>query len=184
MTTTHLLTAAELLALEREDRHFELIEGVLIEESPPNIYHARVLATLSYLLVEAVEGRGIGLVFAGDAGFILGRNPDTVLGPDLAVILTERVTPEVDEERYLELAPDLAIEIVSPSNSTGEVEREVAIYLASGVKAVWTVYPRLRQVVVHRPGEPPTVLTDQDVLTDERLLPGFETSVSRLFAAR
>lgn len=184
MATTHLLTAEELMALDRDDRYFELIEGSLVEVSPPSPYRGRILSALAHLLYEAVEAQGIGYVFTGDAGFIVRRNPDTVLGPDLAVVIKGRISVEVDQERYLELAPDLAVEIVSPSNSAGEIERKTAIYLAAGVRAVWIIYPRQRQVAIHRPGAPPTLLTDQDVLTDEALLPGFETDVSRLFPAR
>jgi Uma2 family endonuclease len=115
----------------------------------------------------------------GDSGFVLARNPDTVLAPDVAFISTERLPK--NSSGYLEIAPDLAVEIVSPGNTPGEIERKVAIYLRSGVEQVWIVYPEEREVVIHAPSGPPSVYLEHDQIDGGSLLPGLNLRVTDIF---
>lgn len=111
---------------------------------------------------------------------MLLRAPDTVLAPDVAFIAGERWPAETSG--FVELAPDLAVEIVSPSNSPGEIERKVAIYLRAGVRSVWVVYPTERQVVVHMPSHPPAVFREGDQIDGGEVLPGLSLPVAEIFA--
>lgn len=178
MVATQQLTARDLWNLHDDVEDFELIEGVLLPMSPPGGVHAIVQLRLGSLLRWYADERQCGEVF-GEAGFILATNPDTVLAPDLAFVETSRL-PE-DLTGFLKLAPDLAVEIVSPGNSPGEIERKVAIYLQAGTRMIWVVYTRQRQVVAHIPNEAPRVFTESDELPGGDVLPGLTLPVARIF---
>src|SRR5215204_1954689 len=146
MVTSQLLTANDLWSLGDSGENVELIDGELVPMVPPGFDHGMIQIKLGSILLRHVETLSLGKV-SGDAGFVLRRSPDTVLGPDLSFIASDRIP--LDQTGFLELAPDLAVEIVSPGNPPGEIERELAIYLQAGVRCIWIVYPRERQVVVH-----------------------------------
>jgi Uma2 family endonuclease len=103
-----------------------------------------------------------------------------VLAPGVSFVARDRLP--ADRGGFLELAPDLAVEIVSRSNTVGQIERKIAIYLESGVKSVWVVYPRQRQVVVHEPGSAPKVLTEADEIPGGEVLPDLTIPVAKLFS--
>jgi Uma2 family endonuclease len=124
------------------------------------------------------EQADFGQIF-GEAGYVLRRNPDTVLAPDVSLVSAERLPADIT--RFLELAPDIAIEVVSPSNAPGEIERKLAIYLETGVRSVWIVYPGERQIVMRHPGTPPRVYAGDQALEDPDILPGFSAALSRVF---
>ncbi len=87
-----------------------------------------------------------------------------------------------DTSGFVELAPDLAVEIVSPANTPGEIERKIALYLKAGVRQVWIVYPEQREVVIYVPSGPPRVFTEQDHLDGGETLPGLRLRVADIFA--
>jgi len=179
MVTTRLLTANDLFRLG-PDAPYELIEGELVEVmSPQGRVHGRVLSNLDFFLNQEIRARHAGELLVGDVGFILQRNPDTVLGPDLAYVRADRLDNAGDV--FLELAPDLAIEVVSPSNTAPEIARKVQIYLAAGSIEVWVVRPREQEIVVH-PGEaPPEILEIGDIL-ETLVFPNFTLQISDVFA--
>jgi Uma2 family endonuclease len=178
MVTTRQYTAEDLYRIASDDDDYELIEGDLVPMVPPNLGHADVQLALGTLLRAHASRHGLGRV-VGEAGFILQRNPDTVLAPDVAFI-TEEKWPD-DTTGFAQLAPDLAIEIVSAGKSPGEIERKLAIYLQSGVRAVWIVYPLERQIVVHTASHPPTVFKEADHIDGGDVLPGLVLPVSHIF---
>src|SRR5438874_5926949 len=91
-----------------------------------------------------------GWVFGAETGFRLARDPDVVLGPDVAFVRADRLPPPDQRERFLELAPDLAVEIVSPTDRPGDVRAKVPAYLRHGVQLLWIIIePRRQQVIVH-----------------------------------
>jgi Uma2 family endonuclease len=112
----------------------------------PGGTHGAIQIVLGSFLRQFVQAIGLGMVF-GDTGYILARNPDTGLAPDLSVARKDRLPPDI--EWFLEVAPDLAFEIVSPSNSAGSIEREIAIDPAAGVPAVWIVSKRAQRRRAH-----------------------------------
>ena len=179
------LTAEEFFALPEEirDRH-ELVRGRLeeLDTVPPGIRHGRVMARIVHVLMQYVEPRGLGMVVGGDAGFILERAPDTVRGPDVAFMRADRVPPDDELDGFADLAPDLAVEVLSPRDRPGRVRAKVADYLSAGVRLVWVVDPRARTVVVHAPDRPPRRHTTADRLDGGDVLPGFSYSVGELLA--
>jgi Uma2 family endonuclease len=124
----------------------------------------------------------MGELLVGDVGFVLARNPDTVLAPDLAFVRSERLA-DAGDDGYLDLAPDLAIEVVSPSNTIAEIARKVEIYLQHGTSEVWVVRPRQREIVIHHADATKTVVREDDVLSSP-LFPGKAIDLSRVFPPR
>lgn len=147
MVTTRLLTADDLYQLG-PDAPYILIEGKLVEVSPQGRVHGRAISNLAFFLTGEIRAGIRGELLSGDVGFILKRSPDTVLAPDIAFVRAERLLDAGDG--YLDLAPDLAIEVVSPGNTVTEIARKTSIYLAAGTSEVWVVRPKEREVTVHR----------------------------------
>lgn len=179
MVTSQTITAIDLWLLSESGEYAELIGGEMVAMVPPGGQHGAIQAALIVALGTYLAESRLGRVY-GEVGYLLERNPDTVLAPDLSVIATDRAP--ADQTRYLELAPDLAVEIVSPGNGPGEIERKVAIYLRAGCRMVWVVYPHQRQVVVHLPGNAPAVFGEEAVLAGGDVLPGFAIPVATLFS--
>jgi Uma2 family endonuclease len=166
--------------MQTEDlQDFELIEGELVPMAPTGGEHGQLQVTVGSLLRGHVRATGSGTVF-GETGFVLDDGEHTVLAPDVAYVSASRLP--ADQTGYLKLAPDLAIEIVSPGNLPGDVERKVALYLQSGVRVIWIIYPSQRQVVVHSPGEAPRIYGVADTLPGDDVLPGFSVPVAEIFS--
>jgi Uma2 family endonuclease len=175
-----LLTAEDLLAMPDDGKRYELVEGELIEMSPSSRYHSRDGLRIASQLLSFVEAHELGEAFGADAGFILRRNPDTVRAPDAAFVLKERLV-ELDDEGFLPLAPDLAVEVVSPSNTVNEMSRKVHEYLDAGTSIVWVVEPLRRQVAVYTPEPVVRIYRDGDTLDGGDVIPGFTLSVTYIF---
>ena len=175
-----LYTPEDLWALihtVEDARRFELLEGEIVEMSPVGDTHSEVVSTLHRLLANHVIAADLGKATI-DAGFIIA--PDTVCGPDVAFIVKERFPPRTG--RFYDIAPDLAVEVISPSETPRQIHRKVNLYLKAGVRLVWVVYPDDRIVVVYRPDAPVTsLLNDDDVLDRGDVLPGFTRTVGDIF---
>ena len=133
------------------DRIVELVEGEIVEMPLPNGEHGEVLAILTVRIGHYVLEKSLGRVATGDAGFILERNPDgrdTVRGVDLAFIGKSKA-PAPLPSTLLEYAPDLAVEVISPSNKVADMHRKIRQLLAAGTALVWIVHPETRTVEVH-----------------------------------
>ena len=176
------LTDAEQLAVMPDDglRH-ELLRGMLVSEPLPSRLHGRTVARLSQLLSNFVEPRRLGVVYTGDTGFVLAREPDTVRGPDVAFLSERRERETADERPFIPGAPDLAIEVRSPNDRTGEILGKVSDYLAAGCPLVWVVDPIREEVSVFRSPFAPRVLAATDLLDGEEVLPGFSVAVAEIF---
>ena len=175
MATKTLLTIDEFLRLpEPPDSFHELVEGELITVSPEMFLHNHVRDTLLILLKTFVEERGLGTVVSVQHFHLFGN---TVRFPDVAFVRSGRTLPP---DKLPEGAPDLAIEVISPTNTAREIDRRLSDFFAAGSTRVWLVYPEHREVYVHglagvvrRRGD--------DLLEDPELLPGFSVKVSSLF---
>ena len=175
-----LITADELLLMPDEGRRYELIRGVLVELMPAGIPHGIVLIRIAHLLFAWVEAHGnYGVVLGGDVGFWLERDPDTVRAPDVAWIAPGRL-PD-DAQGFGSLAPDLAVEVKSPSNSRRELAEKASMWLNFGSREVWVADPETATIIVHRPGAGPTTLGEDDTLDGGDLLPGFTAPVGYFF---
>jgi Uma2 family endonuclease len=175
-----LLTEDDLAALPDDGFRHELQAGLLVAEPRPFLLHAQVQARVIQVLDAFVRPRALGQVL-GDGGFLLARDPDTVRGPDVAFVTAERWRGIQDKSRFFPGAPDLAVEILSPSNRAGEMHAKVADYLAAGARLVWTVDPKRRSIVVHRTLLAPTRLGAGDVLEGGDVVPGFAIAVETVF---
>ena len=182
------ISAEDFLAIaaspEYADRVIELVEGEIVEMSLPNGEHGEILSLSAARIVNHVYDNKLGRVATGDAGFILERNPDgrdTVRGMDLAFISKSKA-PAPLPNAFLEFAPDLAVEVISPSNEAADIHRKIRQLLAAGTTLVWIVYPTTRTVEVHSHSGAATLEGD-DALSGGDVLPGFEVPVREIFPA-
>jgi Uma2 family endonuclease len=181
MATTRTITADELLTMPDDGRRYELYRGELREVSPSG-FEASYIGALFVAEIGAFARRhGLGAVTMADGGYLFEVGPDTVRAPDVAFIRADRLPPPDQRAGYPNAVPDLVIEVVSPNDTRHEVADKVAFYLERGVPLVWTVWPRPREVVAHRPGEGPQTFREGDVLTAEDVLPGFRLPVEDVF---
>ena len=180
MTTKQkLITADELLLMPRDGSRYELIRGVLVEKMPPGYSHGVVVSRIDYALAHYAESHDYGATGSGEPGYRLDRDPDTVRAPDISWIAPDRVP--VGLRGYPEFAPDLAVEVKSPSNSNPEIAAKAAMWLSYGSREVWVADPESTSITVHRPGAIPETLGEDETLDGGDLLPGFTTPVWRLF---
>ena len=130
-----------------------------------------------------VRQRKLGVVLVGDAGFGLARDPDTLRGPDVAFVSRDRVPSEDEQVRVFEGPPDLAVEVLSPSNTPESVRAKVADYLAAGTRLVWLVDadPERETVTIYRSLLAPRTLSRDDDLDGADVLPGFRVALAKLF---
>jgi Uma2 family endonuclease len=177
MVTTRLYAADDLLAIANSAQDFELIEGELIPTAPTDYEQGSLQVRISSLVYDHARANDLGEVVT-EAGFILGRNPDTVLAPDVAFVPIAKVPKQRAD--FAELAPDLVVESISLGNSPAEIERKLVIYLQAGVRAVWIVYPRARQVVAHGPDLPPKRCGESDSVDGGDVLPGLSIPVAEI----
>ena len=179
--STKLMTADELLMLPDDGKRYELIEGVLNEMSPPGTTHGLTAMRAGAILFNFVHQRELGEVFAAETGFVLSMNPDTVRAPDAAFVAAERLPTGDLPAGYLRLAPDLVVEVVSPSDTASELQSKVFTWLDAGCRVVWVVYPATRSVTVYRSREDVRVLTEEDTLDGSPVFQGFSAGVHDLF---
>lgn len=172
------LVSARLSALGKRT---ELVRGDLIVMAPAGGRHGQVAHKVGLFVGMHVLERNLGRVFAAETGFLLRRNPDTVRAPDVALVAAERLGTAETPAGFLDLAPDLAVEVVSPGDSAAAVRAKVRDWLEAGTQLVWVAYPETRSVAVHRPGCPEQVLHEADVLRGDPVLEGFTVRVRDLF---
>ena len=187
MTTTttteaKLLTADDLLRLYGEGVRGELIRGVLCETMPTGIEHGKIVAKLVAALVHFAGE--LGTVVASDSGVWLERDPDTVREPDVAFFSAEKMPLNARITGYAEVAPDLVVEIASPSDSRREVHDKARMWLSHGVRLVWVVHPETRTVDVYRTDGDAATLSETDALDGLDVLPGFTCALSAVLGPR
>lgn len=180
-----LLTIADVAALPTSlpsgDVSYELDDGRLIVMAPPGGMHGSGQARFATELTVQGERQGHGRAFA-EVGIVLRRNPDRLVGADAAFVAARSLPFRLSPEGYLETIPELAVEIRSKNDTTPEILRKVAEYLAAGVVAVWLVDPDRQSVTEYRSGQPAHEFTSSDTLTIPDVIPGFHVAVSSLFA--
>ncbi len=180
-TTTKLMTADELWRLPKVDKLYELVQGELIIMSPAGFDHGEISQNILFLLQVHVRKNGLGSIVGPDTGFVLSRDPDTVRSPDGAFIRKERtLTPR--PVKYWDGVPDLAVEVLSPSDSATEMDAKVQEYLDAGATEVIVITPKMKMVKIFRHGHTATVLRSGDILRDLESVPGFQCQVDEIFA--
>ncbi len=174
-------TAKELLELPDDGKRYELVEGELREMTPAGARHGRAAMKLGSRLDQYTTAEQLGIVLAAETGFLISQDPDTVRAPDVSFVARERVPPGGPPDGYWELAPDLAVEVISPNDTAAEVQSKVQMWLESGVRLVWIVYPDTRSVVVYESLKEISTFTAEDTLSGGGVVPGFECKVAEVF---
>jgi len=183
-----IATADDLLAAGDIGR-CELVRGELLMMSPAGFEHGvitqRIAAFLHGYVSGYVSGRRLGVVTAAETGFVLARSPDTVRAPDVAFVAESRL-PHGRTVGYFEGAPDLAIEVLSPSDIRDEAARARAIgkisdWLAAGCVEVWSVDPASRTVTVHSMSGVFTLASEADSFVSQAVS-GLSVRLAHLFA--
>jgi Uma2 family endonuclease len=174
-----LLTAEELWQMGDIGR-CELVEGELIRMNPTSGEHGRVATAITIALGTFVRQHRLGDVLSGEVGFFLRRDPDTVRGVDVMFYASGRLA-DVDMSRFLELPPDLAVEVISPGDRWTEVQEKVGEYLDVGVRLIWMVDPVTRSVHIYSSEGAIRRLSEDDILDGGDALPGFALPVGDLF---
>jgi len=181
VSTTTRYTAADLWRWPEDGLRHELVRGEVVSMVPPGVEHGLLAATLAERLKGHVRTCRLGWVLT-ETGYILSRDPDTVRAPDVSFLAAARVPRGSVPCGFAEGAPDLAVEVVSPSDRHSEVQERVQDYLRAGARQVWVIEPRTRSVTVYAPDGTAQVLREEDTLTGGDLLPGFALPVHELFA--
>jgi Uma2 family endonuclease len=178
-TSTRIWTDEELLALP-DDGKYELVDGELLYMSPAGARHGRIISRLNVALGTFVNSRGSGDVFDGQTGYRWAAAGGNLRSPDLSFVAAGRLEQGIPTG-FIHLAPDLAIEVLSPSERAGEIAQKVAEYLSVGVRLLWVIDPEKNSAVVYRPGLRPRTVRGTESLEGEDVLPGFAHPLADIF---
>jgi Uma2 family endonuclease len=181
-TAEALITVDEFRDMDF-DVPVELVRGEVVELPGPNTWHGYICACVVHAL-KLWDTSNAGFVIASDSGVLTERNPDTLRGPDVYFIGRERLPDGRLPERWIEVAPDLAVEVVSPSDSWRHLWEMIHEYFALGVREVWVIDPRKRRVHVMESNDEPRILSDVETLESAVVLRGFSCPVSDLLPPR
>ena len=162
--------------LENDVEGYEYVKGELVPMAAAAIVHGKVGMNIILPLGSYIRENNLGRLFANETTFQLG---DRVVKPDAAFVSTERLSE--DELKGFSVAPDLAIEIVSPSDKHYDVIEKALAYLKAGTRLVWVIEPIAKTVTVYRSETDITLLNYEDTLTGEDVVEGFSCAVAELF---
>ena len=176
------MTADELLEISDDGHRHELVKGELRKMAPAGSEHGVLIVRLTWRLAQYVEEHRLGVFFAAETGFRIESDPDTVRAPDIAFVRQERIPDTGIPKGYWEGAPDLAVEVISPSDTYVEVEDKVFDWINAGTSMVWVVNPRRKTVTVHYSLKDSIVLTEEDELNGGDVIEGFHCRVGEMFA--
>ncbi len=180
-TETRLYTPDDLLAMPDRDL-YELVDGDLVELNVSKL-SSLAASRLNRRLGDFCEPNDVAWVFGADCGYqCFPDRPNLLRKPDVSVILCERMPlDQLEEDGWTRIAPDIAVEVVSPNDTAYEVDQKVMEYLSAGVRRVWVVNPEVRIVHVSRGDGSVSRLQEADELTGEDVLPGFSCRIGDLF---
>ncbi len=177
--TAALLSAEDLQANPVPNKSVELVAGRLVVREPPGFQHGVVVARMLVAIANHASDHSLGAVLSAETGFTLFRNPDTVRAPDVAFISAARL-PVERIIGYPEFAPDLVVEVLSPSDRAGRVLAKVGDWIDAGTQLVWVVDPERRVARVYRIDGSESVLTANDAFDGEDVLPGLVISIAAM----
>ncbi len=148
-----------------------------------NRFHSRIMIRVGKILDnwldEQPEPRG--QVLGGEAGVILGHDPDTTVGIDVTYVGTEVMVRQTEDSTLIDGVPTLVAEILSPSDTIEDINEKIDAYLDARVSIIWIIDPYRRTITVHQPDSVPKLFNVRDELSVEPHLPGFRVPVARLF---
>lgn len=176
------VTAEELFAMPDDGFRYELVRGELRKMTPAGGRHGYLALEIGAELRNHVKAHELGRVFAAETGFLLASDPDTVRAPDAAFVRRERIEEVGLVDGYWPGAPDLAVEVISPSDTYTEVEEKVIDWLEAGTRMVVVVNPCRKAITVYQSRSDIAVLTAEDTLDGGDVVPGWSVPVRELFA--
>lgn len=179
MSETKVLITAEQLPEIARGRRVELVRGEVVEMAPVGLKHFGIVGLLMSWMGPFVREKKLGWV-GPELGCILSRNPDVVRAPDIAFVSAARLR-QADAEGFFEGAPDLAVEVVSPSDRLSETQEKIREYLAAGARLVWLVDPGSETVTAYHPLGDAHVYSGNVEVSGEDVLPGFAFRPTLLF---
>jgi len=180
MQSPAVTTAEQLLAIDEPGFRFELVRGELRRMTGAGKWHGAVAMRLGIRLGAFVDEQRLGMTFAAETGFHLAHDPDTVLCPDASFVIKDHLG-DITEAGHFQGAPDLAVEVVSPSETFTAVQEKAFAWLGHGARLVWVVDPTAHTVTVYRARDDVSVFSEDDELTGADVVPGFSVKVCELF---
>ena len=172
-------TADEFFHSQLSQNH-ELIEGELVKTMSTGFIYGIIAQRIGRFVGNFADEHNLGEVAAAETGFILGE--ETYRGADGAFISNENLGKYGYPQGFFPTAPDIAIEVVSPSNTSEEMMQKVNLYLQNGSRIVWIIYPQTKVITVYRQNNVVSLLRETDTLDGEDVLPNFRLPVATLFA--
>ena len=176
------VTSSEFLAHPAAEWPSELVRGEVHAMTPAGGAHGVVAGTVFAALNAFVAAQQLGLCFPDGTGFLLPGLGDTVRSPDAAFLRADKLPRHGFDSGWIAAAPDLVVEILSPSETAADLEGKLRDYAAAGTQLIWVVDPALRVVAVKAANAPERRLSEPDTLEGDAVLPGFAIPVARLFA--
>jgi Uma2 family endonuclease len=179
-TSAKLLTAEEYFELPDDGQQTELIRGVVVPMNMPGFRHGEVCGNIHFYLSTFVRQKRLGRTLTNDAGIVTKRKPDSVRGADVTFYSYTRVPAGESPIGYPSAVPEIVFEVVSPGNTSRQIEAKTAEYLSAGVNVVCVVDPAYKTVNLHFPDHPSKELEGDGLLAFADL-PGFSLPVNKFF---
>lgn len=175
-------TVDDLWALIDDENRYELVRGELMMMGPASPVHGRYASRIDRALGTYIEEHELGEVYTAEPGFQLQPEPEPIVRvPDVAFLCKDKIPPPEQQAGFWSVAPDVVIKIISPSESTQQIQEKVQDYLTAGTGLIWLVYPSTQTVTEYRAGGQVRHLTLDDDLDGDEVVPGFRYSLRRLF---
>lgn len=175
-----LITADELYAMG-DMRGVELVEGKLRDMPPTGYEHGETESDIAFHLKSFLRQHKLGKVMTGEVGIFIRRNPDSIRAADVLFISHERLL-QVQSKSYLDVAPELVVEVLSPRDSWVDMAEKLEEYFSIGVLQVWFANPRNKTLQVFTSVTDSVLLRGEDRLPDIAFLPGFTLTVSDIYS--
>jgi len=176
------MTVDDLLRLPDDGNRYELSRGKLIVLSLASYWSSMIAAAIATKVGTFVLEHRLGVVAGADGGMLLEQDPDTLRAPDVSFVRRDRIPADIRWGGFIPVAPDLAVEVLSPSDRMIEVNRKIRDYLLAGTRLVWVVDPDDRSALVYHPDRPVEIVGPDGTLDGEDVLPGFSLVLAELWS--
>lgn len=177
----NLITADQLFRMPDDGNRYELVRGRLLRVDPAGSKSSITTGRISRRIGSFVEASDLGLTGDADWGFKLASDPDIVRAPDVAFVKAERIPSDGIPREFWPGPPDLAVEVLSPSDRMVDVLEKVQEYLTAGTRIVWVIDPEARKAIVFHADRPPEVVGSEGELLGEDVIPSFVLRLAEIW---
>jgi Uma2 family endonuclease len=171
-------TVEDLLKMPEDGQKHELVDGEIVV-SPTGVRHSQIAIKIAHIIATFLDGHPIGVLFSPDLGIWLSNG--NLRSPDLTFVRNEKMPKDEDRDKFAEFIPDLAVEVLSPTDRPKFVAEKIGEFLENGVPIVWLVDPSRKTVSEYRSLSEIKLYSGDDVIHAEPVLPGFSSPISRFF---